>query len=611
MGGRLGNKCKFTLLALFFSSGAWAIPQDQLTDATQHLQRGKELFSEGNLDDAIPEFRQAVNRDPKMYQPHLMLGKALDEKGYKDAAIAEFRRVILLAPDEAEAHFDLASALDEKGDRNGAITEYRTALRLNPNNDMAHVKLGVDIGRENDLVGEVNEYREALRINPNNARAHEALAKWYEKTMGRDDAKKEQQESRRLDQLSASDHLNRGDELESQGEHTGAAREYRQAVHLDPDNAAAHEKLGWAIEAKGDVDGAIAEYRKAIEINSDGVTAHIKLGSALAKKRDLNGAKDELSEALRLDPKSALAKIKFGEVLGAQGDYQGEFYYEEEALKIDPENAEAKSESGKALKFMANTKETSMYTPVFAFITFVLLMMALRALYAAYVWYKKSLLFQGTPEEPILAIAMGLVSVHGTAEGDETVPGPVSKRPCYFYEVSIERWEKDPNGKGHTWAPYAKYSDGIKFYLKDHSGRVKVDAHGAEFNFSRKDAVEQTTYFPARSHFWYPGDEELGAMVEKARPGSRPDRFLLKEIAVLSGCTYGVMGTCVENTEAKDEHDLNLIVKGQNDPTFEIYKNSKRLEQESLASEAKLNVMVGAPLAIISLCVLFYLFGWL
>ena len=86
-----------------------------------------------------------------------------------------------------------------------------------------------------------------------------------------------------------------------------------------------------------------------------------------------------------------------------------------------------------------------------------------------------------TPVTPIRSIAMGLVEVHGKAKGEELIPSPVSHTPCFFYKVDIEKWQRNSKGGG-SWSHYRTNAEGVRFYLSDMSGKVLVDAQGAEID---------------------------------------------------------------------------------------------------------------------------------
>jgi len=269
-----------------------------------------------------------------------------------------------------------------------------------------------------------------------------------------------------------------------------------------------------------------------------------------------------------------------------------------------------------------------------------------------------------TPETPIRSMAMGLVEIHGKAKGDQLVDSPVSRTPCLFYKIDIERWQRNSKGGG-SWSHFRTDADGVRFYLEDMSGKVLVDAHGAEFDLPQSARREIGTWRRSRtslaSLFSGKGDTTLTTDLKFARtPGGEvavipppkedelfaylasksplkppfgvngflssftrnPVSFLggsglssnsyrLTEYCILPDHWYDVTGTCAENPNAKDEHDHNLIGKGENEPTFLIsWRDEKDLEK-SLRRRAALYVFGGAALSVVCLAILLAKFGWL
>jgi len=263
--------------------------------------------------------------------------------------------------------------------------------------------------------------------------------------------------------------------------------------------------------------------------------------------------------------------------------------------------------------------------------------------------YREYRVLADTPEQPIRSIAMGLVQVHGKAKGEELVESPVTRTPCLFYRVDIERWQSNSKGGG-SWSHYKTDASGVKFYLEDATGKVLVDARGAEYDlmqtgrreigwgsgvrwgralgdlFSDREASASTSGSSA-------SDGELLAYVEGAA-GSGPASFLgsvgqlalsgnlslargatgrhrLTECCILPEHWYDVTGSCVENPGPKDEHDRNLIQKGQNEPTFLISWRSERGVESRLRNRAALHIFGGAGLSILCLGYLLKKLGWL
>ncbi|MGC9996602.1 MAG: hypothetical protein ABSE79_14890 [Terriglobia bacterium] len=245
-----------------------------------------------------------------------------------------------------------------------------------------------------------------------------------------------------------------------------------------------------------------------------------------------------------------------------------------------------------------------------------------------------------TPEIPIRSVAMGLVEIHGKAKGLQTVLSPVSNTPCFFYKVDIERWVSDKNG-GH-WSHAATQAEGTRFYLEDASGKVLVDAHGAEYDLIQTAKRETGRGFGGSLGRLFGGSQDPtlatgsgvsdadllnyaqavistgrgsfslsgGSLLSGLRMGSA-HRYRLCEYCILPEQSYDVAGTCIENPDAQDEHDRNMIVKGQNEPTFVISWRSEKELKSRLRNRAALHILGGAALSVVCLAVLLFRFGWL
>lgn len=96
--------------------------------------------------------------------------------------------------------------------------------------------------------------------------------------------------------------------------------------------------------------------------------------------------------------------------------------------------------------------------------------------------FRNYLLIADTPEIPIRSVPMGFVQIHGNAQGEKTIPSPVSHTPCFAYKVVIERWETRSGNQGAGWRHHRTDVDGVPFYLADGTGKVLVDVRAAELD---------------------------------------------------------------------------------------------------------------------------------
>jgi hypothetical protein len=261
--------------------------------------------------------------------------------------------------------------------------------------------------------------------------------------------------------------------------------------------------------------------------------------------------------------------------------------------------------------------------------------------------YREYRVLADTPEIPIRSIAMGLAQIHGKAKGQQTVLSPVTKTPCFFYKVDIERWVRDKNG-GH-WSHATTHAEGVRFYLEDATGKVLVDAHGAEYDLiqttkretgrgvgaslgrlfggtrdsslttgswvSDSDLLNYAESVVSTAHTTFSLD--AGSLLSGLGRGSlglgmgSEHRYRLSEYCIVPEHWYDVVGTCVENPNPQDEHDRNMIVKGQNEPTFLIsWRNEKEIES-ALRNRAALHIFGGGALSVACLAILLFRLGWL
>ena len=110
-------------------------------DSLAHDNLGGALEKLGQLDQAILQYRAALEINSGDSGSHSSLGFALAKKGQLDEAIAECRIAVALDPSDSEAHKNFGFALAQKGQLDQAITQYRKALDIDPDNAEARTNL--------------------------------------------------------------------------------------------------------------------------------------------------------------------------------------------------------------------------------------------------------------------------------------------------------------------------------------------------------------------------------------------------------------------------------------------------------------------------------------
>jgi hypothetical protein len=238
--------------------------------------------------------------------------------------------------------------------------------------------------------------------------------------------------------------------------------------------------------------------------------------------------------------------------------------------------------------------------------------------------YRRYRYLADTPELPIRGIPMGLVHIHGKAWGKRVISSPVSRMPCLYYKVVIERCEPIPDGGRTPWQHYMTDCNGVEFYIEDQTGKARIDAHGAELDLPLTvrcrtgdvavmggllDLLRNWRNMSARDTLPAP-EEDLRAYVGSLGPPCG-GAYRLTESCLLLGHWYDVIGTCVENPNAQGEDDRNMLVKGENEPTFLISFRSEQSLQSTLRNRAAKYIFGGAGLSIVCLAVILAKLRWL
>jgi tetratricopeptide (TPR) repeat protein len=136
--------------------------------AAAYTRRGLERFHDGNLDEALADFTQAIALKPRYHMAYTCRGGVRLEQGDLDNAIRDFTIAIRLSPRDAYAPLTgRGMARRRKGRHAQAIADYRQAIRLNPiHGDRAYNALAWSLATSSDP-----QYRDGLEAIENAKRA--------------------------------------------------------------------------------------------------------------------------------------------------------------------------------------------------------------------------------------------------------------------------------------------------------------------------------------------------------------------------------------------------------------------------------------------------------
>lgn len=246
-----------------------------------HHNLGYHFFLKGRLDEAIAQFKSALQIWPRYMVAMNNLGVALLKAGRPDEASAVLQRAIAINPKDARAHFNLGNVLMEKGQVDEAIAEYGKQLEITPDHVDTLLGLGKAFLEKGEVTSAIVHYEKVLQFQPREASAYYHL--------GIAHAEKNDAEI--------------------------AIANWRKALEIKPAYAEAHNNLAIALLGNGDAGQAIAQWRKMLEIQPENADAHNNLGVALIRNGRASEAVMHWRKTLEIDPGKTATRMTLAWVL--------------------------------------------------------------------------------------------------------------------------------------------------------------------------------------------------------------------------------------------------------------------------------------------------------
>lgn len=241
--------------------------QDKTVRSDEHNSRGIELADRGWLDEAIREFKKAIELDPESAHAHDNLATVYSEKKFYVQALEEYLTALRLEPDSATAHYNLACFLATHS-HEMAIEQYKEAIAQDPEYPDAHLNLGMTYADLDQRDEAKAEFKAAIEMEPSDALARHELAAM----------------------------------LMDEGDYRAAITLLNEVVRLEPENYEGWLDLGISYAQKGFYQEAERCYGKARDLDPDDVLLNYNVAALYSLWERRPEAIAALRKALEKDP---------------------------------------------------------------------------------------------------------------------------------------------------------------------------------------------------------------------------------------------------------------------------------------------------------------------
>ena len=295
--------------------------------AEGHFTLGLAYKEEGKTDQAVSEFRTAIQLDPTQSFAYSGLGTIKLEQNSLGEAVENFKRAIDLNSGNSQAHFGLGSAYSRMGQLDDAIKELNTSLYQFPNSWPTHMELGKAYAKQGNTVAALKEYMQSTLIKPENIEPYLGMADIHQDRGDNELALADLRSGLTQDPYNVDLRERIADitlRLEKPDE---AIKAYQTVLQMSPNNTAAVKGLSQALYMKAqkaavgallssnDYESALTTLDEAIKLNPN----DMELRLSKAKLMSLSGTKPNLSTMGQ--PSNDGERISYAQALMAAGEF--------------------------------------------------------------------------------------------------------------------------------------------------------------------------------------------------------------------------------------------------------------------------------------------------
>lgn len=255
-------------------------------------------------------------------------------------AIEEWKKALEFIPKDAEVYNFLGIAYHRVGELDSAIMEYKKAFDLDPKYHQAVNNTGYIYFLKGDYQTALKYFDKALQIEPTYKQAQLNRQKCKEILEGKLN-------------ISAFELFENANELDSLA---NKIKNYRLALEIDSNYVDAWNNLGVAYHYYGYIDSAVYCLNKALSKNPEHPLVNNNIAYLLDAAGEYKAAMYHYQKAILADPDYEVAIINLGDTYYHFGDYDSARTMWEAALKLEPDDVWIKQKL-KKLKRQAGEKK--------------------------------------------------------------------------------------------------------------------------------------------------------------------------------------------------------------------------------------------------------------
>jgi tetratricopeptide (TPR) repeat protein len=261
----MNNACKALDHATFFGANSLVAFDDVSLNIS-----GDKLYEKGNIQEAIDEFKLALELDPDNENVRNSLGVCYGLLSNYDSAIAEFEKAIAIAPGEYMALYNLGlvQLLMKRPDR--ALEHFLDADKINGNNYEVAFQTGKLYLETGNFKASRPYLERAAELEPSSGPVYRYLGDCYRAHHKPQAAISAYKKALKYNPHDAAALSALGSLFDDQGENPEITLMFlRESIALSPENGLFHHRLGRHLSNQHHLDDALKEFVRAKSLGYD------------------------------------------------------------------------------------------------------------------------------------------------------------------------------------------------------------------------------------------------------------------------------------------------------------------------------------------------------
>ena len=143
--------------------------------AVAYYSRGSTHVAQGDYDQAIDDYTEALRLKPKDAVAYKVRGDAYEKQRNYDKAIADYTKAIGLDPKYVAAYNNRGFAYDNRGDEGDycqAIADYTKAIEFDPENAVAYNNRGFAYWKQENYCQAIKDFTKTIQLKPDHATSY-------------------------------------------------------------------------------------------------------------------------------------------------------------------------------------------------------------------------------------------------------------------------------------------------------------------------------------------------------------------------------------------------------------------------------------------------------